>query len=176
MPSLLTYRLLPELSEGGASTTLAGRLELAGMDHGVMHLELPEGIGYQLRLTNTGSGVLLSGSVAATARTECMRCLEPAELELAGEVEAYYVLDSADAELAAEDDTAILVGRDGNVDLAEPILAGLVFELPFVALCREDCKGLCPKCYANLNHEECSCPDEPDPDHPLAALRNLVIE
>lgn len=176
MPTNLPYRLLPELARHGDAAALQGRLPLHQHQHGVMRLELPEGIAYDLKLANTGSGVLLSGSADALAITECMRCLEPARLELQAEVLAYYLLDPADADIAYEDDTAILVGPDGLVDLVEPLLAALAAELPFVALCQEDCKGLCPKCYANLNTEECTCLDEPDPDHPLAALRNLRID
>ena len=28
---------------------------------------------------------------------------------------------------------------------------------PFVVLCREDCKGLCPTCGSNLNEGDCGC-------------------
>ena len=31
----------------------------------------------------------------------------------------------------------------------------LLMETPFVVLCREDCKGLCPVCGENLNEHDC---------------------
>jgi uncharacterized protein len=172
----LPYRLLPDLSGVGDSVDIVGRLELASLGQGAMQASLPQGVGYRLKLTNTGGAVLLNGNVEATAEAECMRCLEPAVLRLEAEVMAYYLLEEGDASLDTEDGEAIMVGRDGLVDLSEPILAGLAYELPFVVLCQEECKGLCDKCFANLNTEECVCTDEPDPDHPLAGLRDLIIE
>src|SRR5947199_407510 len=58
----------------------------------------------------------------------------------------------------------------GAIDLGEDVrqLEGLMLEdvlreqvllsVPLKALCREDCKGLCPTCGKNRNTEPCSCP------------------
>jgi len=170
------YRLLPELAYSGDCVTLEGRLPLQGFSKGAMQLQLRDDVSYELWLTNTGSGVLLSGKAQAIAYTECTRCLEEARLEIEAEVEGYYILRTRDAEVAEDDDSAEIVGSDGMVDLAIPILAALVYELPFSVLCKEDCAGLCPKCGEDLNKGDCCCIDEPDPDHPLAALRLLFPE
>lgn len=42
-------------------------------------------------------------------------------------------------------------------DLAELERQALVLCAPRSALCRPDCKGLCPVCGANRNHTTCSC-------------------
>ena len=39
-------------------------------------------------------------------------------------------------------------------------------------LCSPDCKGLCPGCGANLNHEACRCKKAVDPR--LAKLAQLL--
>jgi uncharacterized protein len=39
-------------------------------------------------------------------------------------------------------------------------------------LCSEDCKGLCQKCGADLNHGKCNCPEH-EPDPRWAALKKL---
>ena len=39
-------------------------------------------------------------------------------------------------------------------------------------LCSDDCKGLCPKCGADLNQGPCSCRPETDPR--WAALSQLL--
>ena len=39
-------------------------------------------------------------------------------------------------------------------------------------LCSEDCKGLCPRCGANLNDGPCGCKREVDPR--LAVLAKLL--
>src|SRR5207253_1468112 len=33
----------------------------------------------------------------------------------------------------------------------------VLLAVPVKAICREDCKGLCPHCGRNLNLEQCSC-------------------
>ena len=40
-------------------------------------------------------------------------------------------------------------------------------------LCREDCKGLCPKCGANLNRGECGC-SRREIDPRLAVLQRIL--
>ena len=50
-----------------------------------------------------------------------------------------------------------------------------MYATPFVILCKEDCKGLCPTCGADLNEGPCACDssDDIDPDNPFAVLKNL---
>ena len=64
------------------------------------------------------------------------------------------------------------------------VVAAIVFELPLVPLCDEDCKGLCPTCGANLNEGPCGCEKEQSdgPDefelakNPFAALANFSFD
>ena len=46
-----------------------------------------------------------------------------------------------------------------------------LLDVPGYALCREDCKGLCPTCGADLNEGECECP--PAADSRWDALRKI---
>ena len=48
-----------------------------------------------------------------------------------------------------------------------------ILALPTRPLCAEDCRGLCPRCGANLNQGACGCPAAP-PDPRLAVLHTLV--
>ena len=43
------------------------------------------------------------------------------------------------------------------IDLGEEIRQEIVIDIPIRMLCQEDCKGLCIRCGANLNSEECKC-------------------
>ena len=46
----------------------------------------------------------------------------------------------------------------GNeVDVDELVLEQLELSIPGRVLCSESCKGLCPDCGINLNHESCNC-------------------
>lgn len=44
-----------------------------------------------------------------------------------------------------------------EIDLNRVVLEQVALELPQRVLCGETCKGLCPQCGANLNHETCRC-------------------
>src|SRR5207244_12287968 len=48
----------------------------------------------------------------------------------------------------------------------------VLLAVPVKAICREECKGLCPHCGRNLNLEQCSCA-EPVEDPRWAALKDI---
>jgi uncharacterized protein len=131
-------------------------------------------VSYEISLTNTGEGVLLAGTARAKGSSECARCLEDAPFAVEGEVQGYFILNPDRKDRESSDDEFTAVGADGVVDLAAPILAAIVYELPQVLLCKEDCAGLCPNCGANLNEQSCDCADMPSPDSPFAVLKDLV--
>jgi uncharacterized protein len=153
----LFFKLLHQLTEFGSTKELTGVLPYERLDRGAQTFILSSGISYKLTLTNTGGGVLLTGEARAEGTTECTRCLEDAAFEVLGDVEGYFILepDRQDQELSDEEFTA--VGPDGIIDLATPIRAAIILELPQILLCREDCAGLCPHCGANLNEQPCTC-------------------
>ena len=46
-------------------------------------------------------------------------------------------------------------------DLKEVILEQMLIDIPMNPICKEDCKGLCDRCGADLNQEECTCDKDP---------------
>ena len=51
---------------------------------------------------------------------------------------------------------------EGDLVDLEPLLRdGVVLDLPFQPLCREDCEGLCAECGANLNDDPQHTHDAP---------------
>ena len=61
-----------------------------------------------------------------------------------------------------------------TVDLSEAVKDALVLQLPMRFLCKEDCRGLCPKCGVNLNTGSCSCREGEDDVNPFSVLRSIV--
>ncbi|MBR4152322.1 MAG: DUF177 domain-containing protein [Selenomonadaceae bacterium] len=61
------------------------------------------------------------------------------------------------------------------IDVTELLRDVLLAGQPMKNLCRDDCKGLCPKCGANLNDGDCGC-DKFIVDPRLAALEDLKME
>lgn len=78
-------------------------------------------------------------------------------------------------ELANEEDDSddeIVLLEDGKVDVGDLARTAFILEMDTKTLCSEDCKGLCPRCGANLNLGPCSCKKEVDPR--LAVLAKLL--
>ena len=62
-----------------------------------------------------------------------------------------------------------------DVDLTETVREELVLSVSDYTLCRDTCKGLCPRCGADRNTDSCNCEPEPDPRWAgLEALRGAL--
>jgi uncharacterized protein len=133
-------------------------------------IAIPAGSPLELdvRLESVVEGVLVSGSVRATATGACVRCLEPAT----------YPVDVSFQELFAYPDRAahhheVGADRDGEpevyelqddlVDLETVLRDAVVPSLPFQPVCREDCPGLCSECGALLADDPGHHHDQVDP-------------
>ena len=170
------------LKNPGDTLPFAGHLDETGYSLGDHDFELPEGIDYDLVLTNAGEGILATGMLRAHVVGTCDRCLDPAEFDVDGEVDEYYLFEQpAEGELGDDEDEMdfSLVSADGSIDLEEALNSALLMETPFVVLCKPDCKGLCPVCGANLNHEDCGhaaqIEEERLASSPFAKLRDLNL-
>lgn len=172
-----------QLEGAGCVISKAGHIDEPSYELGGREFKLPSGIDYDLVLTNAGEGILASGMVRAHVVGTCDRCLEDAEFDIASEVDEYFLFEAPAEEDLSDDEDEVdfsLVGDDNTIDLADPIMAAIVMETPFVVLCDEDCKGLCPTCGANLNEGDCGCAakraEQAAKDSPFAALANLKLE
>lgn len=116
---------------------------------------------------NTAGIVTLSGQARFTANVICSRCAE--EFSKAFEVEIEHTLVS---ELQNEDNDEFYLVEDKQLDLDALICEDTILSLPFVFLCKEDCKGICSQCGKNLNAGECGCKKCVDPR--MAALLELL--
>ncbi len=104
------------------------------------------------------SGVRVVGRLSGTATLECRRCLSPVRGEIESSLEAWFRSDG----LAEPEEDSVWPLEE--IDLRPVIREELWLAVPEFALCRPDCPGLCPRCGARLDSEECGCPPEaPDP-------------
>ena len=144
------------LDEGGESfsgETAAGVLEL-----GANTVCSPVGgIVYQIHVEQIGGELLARGRVSHRFQCTCSRCAEVFALDV---VEPAFFADYPVAE-----------GVE-FVDLTPEMREAIILALPGYPVCREECKGLCARCGANLNCEACTC--GPAPDGSWAALDLLA--
>jgi len=61
--------------------------------------------------------------------------------------------------------------RDREVDLMPGLREHVILAVPEFPLCSELCRGLCPRCGADLNQGPCGC--EAPPDSRWAGLERL---
>lgn len=164
----------PDLNEPASTRALKGTLDVDSFSVGGMQLDCENGVAYDLLLTNTGEGVVLSGEAACDAVTPCARCLKPARLHIEGSVEGYYVFDSCEGLEGYEDDEYETIAEDGTFDAVPAVMAAIVHATPYVVLCDEACAGLCLRCGADLNDGPCGCEedDDVDPSNPFAVLKD----
>lgn len=100
------------------------------------------------------TSVLLDLGLAFSIRVPCDRCAEPAEHEERLSLSHILVAELGDEE--DEDGVYLLIGSE-DLDLDEIVHSDIVLNLPSKFLCKENCKGLCPKCGKNLNLGDCGC-------------------
>lgn len=127
-----------------------------------------------------GRDVFIEGDIRATFWFECSRCLERFQYPVEASLQQMLRprgnerVESREIELSAED----LEYGDYDEDLiplARVIEDHLLLSLPMQPLCRGDCKGLCPRCGANRNQEDCTCLENRS-ESPFDSLKEFVVQ
>lgn len=131
----------------------------------------------QVDLTRTAKGVLADVDPYGSVNLECARCLTAFEQPLHFPFsEEYYqtVVVTTGAPLERPDDPDVfLIDELHMLDLELAMREYALLNLPMLPLCKEDCKGLCAQCGANLNEEPCGHQDEVV-DERFEALKQLL--
>jgi len=146
------------------------------IDYGISEVKQAE------PLEVTGAAELLEGHIRVAGELEtkiemvCARCLEPVIEEVHRNFDLYYMPlpkgTKPEEERLKEDDTEIGFYQGEGLFLADVLKEQVLLALPMKVICQSDCRGLCPSCGANLNHEECRC-ERHASDPRLAPLARL---
>jgi DUF177 domain-containing protein len=123
-----------------------------------------------------GTELFFQGRLHASTQEVCARCTE--EFTEPSDRDFRFVLTPraiglSDDDLRAED-LEFSVYEGDEIDLSPLLREQFLLSLPTRPLCREECRGLCPHCGANLNHTACGCSAKAA-DPRLAALRGLDL-
>lgn len=139
-----------------------------------LRFEKPAAVRADLRAGPDGIRVRVRAEVEGLA--DCDRCLEPVAVPIRLDYrELYLTPEQAGPRGAGDDggDVRRIVYEGDAIDLSEGLRQNLLLALPMKVVCREDCRGLCPRCGRNLNEGECGCRVE-DIDPRMEALRPLL--
>lgn len=125
-----------------------------------------------------GDDLVFTGRIRGRLRGTCARCAEdflcpldaPFDLVLTPRLP-----QAAEDGALSADDVALGFYEGEEVDLGPLVCEQTLLALPTRPLCREDCRGLCPQCGANLNSNPCTCVTATSAPR-LGALRTLLRE
>ena len=87
------------------------------------------------------NALLVKIDIVSAIIISCGRCLEEKEKTFSQNFSLNYALETDKPMLELDND----------------IREEIILNYPLKMLCSEDCKGLCPKCGANLNKGGCNC-------------------
>lgn len=126
----------------------------------------------ELQVDRAGSETRIRGVVRIRVRETCDRCLTAFENELEGH---FSLILTEDESLYPGDidDVYPFPPTQAEFDFGPVISDAIGLERPMKQLCKEDCRGLCPRCGTNLNERDCGCRQDAVDERwaPLRALR-----
>ena len=101
----------------------------------------------------------------------CDRCLEPVDYKI--DIDYFKDLDmnkTAEEKIADLDEENYLEGTVFDTEVF--VFNEILVNLPMKVLCKEDCKGICNRCGANLNKGFCDC-DTAVPDPRMSKILDI---
>ena len=106
------------------------------------------------RLSAAGAGrYYWHGRIEGKVALECRRCLIDTSAHVRDEVHLIFAEDGD-----PDDPDVYSIDADAyELDLRPAVREQWLLEAPAYALCRPDCRGLCPACGTDLNDSDCEC-------------------
>lgn len=172
---LLSLNDLPP--DGKRLTVADASLWTANLQEFHMDCRVEHPLKVELHILPVEDGYLIRGELTGDVVLPCNRCAEDVHIRLDERFEEFEEVPvDDDTDAGQPGDSHILLDKGvPMLDLAALCWEEFVLALPMNPLCREDCKGLCPQCGANLNNATCHCSrDEGDPR--MAVLRGLSLQ
>ena len=130
-----------------------------------------------IQISKIKKGYMLEGKVTGKILVRCDRCLEEVEYFINPNFRLFLKQSPPplDIERELSKDELLEDYIETEEFDTDPILREQIYlSLPMKFLCKQECKGMCPRCGTNLNKENCSC--EPEVSHPaFLKLKELKL-
>ncbi|MCX8007831.1 MAG: DUF177 domain-containing protein [Coriobacteriia bacterium] len=143
-------------------------LDLGSVDVGPVGFAPIGPVHVDITLTYAGTAVVAEGTVDATVRTACVRCLGDVDLAIHGAIEGFYIQHGTEHDLPEEQEYEFIEGT--AVDVLPAVRSALILELPFAPVHPGGCQAVCPQCGEGV--DSCMCGPEGS-DSPFSALKDL---
>ena len=154
-----------DLKDLDRKVSLDGSLDPGVIDFGNEGIRQIGPLTWSATAERAGEEIRIAGSLAGAVELSCSRCLEPAQCDIQKSFDLFFrerdedLFDEDEVELTEEDTrTAFFSGT--QLAMGDVLREQVLLALPMKALCRVDCKGLCPVCGTNRNQNTCSCSGE----------------
>ena len=125
-----------------------------------------------LSIVHTNDQVLkITGEGRVSIWIPFSRCLEPVLHTFSIQIEEEADMKLTDQErIEALDESSFI--QDKVLDTEKLLHNEILIRWPMRVLCKEDCKGICSRCGANLNQGSCDC-DTADLDPRMAVISDI---
>ena len=157
------------LKNPGQSYPLAAEISLEPMDV-LYEVVAFEDVTMAGQIVGAGESVRLMGVCRARLRAHCALCLCEVEMPIEVEFDEVFAKNPD----VSDPDQYPLEGYEVALNIIAKDV--LLLELPMRFVCGANCRGLCPSCGTNRNHQRCTCHEGRASKHPLAALSELLTE
>jgi uncharacterized protein len=158
------------LSHGeGKRLDLPVRLEPLEMG-GQSYVPKPESPTVRLEISRPSGGFAFRLHFPIHLEGPCMRCLDPAAIDLEVDAREVDQHDTEDEELRSP------YVIDDELDIGRWAHDAAVLAIPTQLLCRTDCAGLCPVCGESLNDSGATHDHDTGPDPRWDKLKDLKLE
>ncbi|MBF0565150.1 MAG: DUF177 domain-containing protein [Nitrospirae bacterium] len=129
-----------------------------------------------LSVLKSGDEVYVVGNAKLTVLHTCSLCLVEFLKTMDIDIDLTYLAaiepDGDDIDIVDDIDTCYY--QDDEIDVGQVVNEQILLSIPMRVVCTDDCKGLCPKCGANLNEGSCSCGGVVLPEDSFAARETLT--
>ena len=119
-----------------------------------------ENLHYSVLLTRDAEKIRARGTVRTLLSLRCVGCLESFELKVNSKFDLVLFpveqVDMTHSALKPEEMEYIFYEGD-SIDLEKILLEQVNLFIPYNPSCGNSCRGICPNCGVNLNHEDCQC-------------------
>ncbi|WP_288183882.1 DUF177 domain-containing protein [uncultured Sporomusa sp.] len=123
-------------------------------------------------VTNKGTYYEVTGTIHATLKESCSRCLESVVSVLTIPF-SEKIRETGLEETGEDSEFEFSCFTGDEMEITDLIRENILLAKPLKPVCSENCRGLCPECGANLNISTCGCnPIKIDPR--LAVLEKLL--
>ena len=110
----------------------------------------------------------LKAHIKTNLELTCSRCLDTFIYPIDVDIEERFTKSKE-----LQDDEELIFVEDDTLDIIQIVENCIISTLPIKRLCKEDCKGLCLRCGANLNEGECGC-DRESLDPRMSVFKDIL--